>query len=89
VYLRDTTMITAYPLLLFGGDIQVQAHAGTVTIDDWALSCPPKAAVLFKQLRDQLEKMLLDKIERPTLDLWQSGGPVLETIIQLINTEKA
>ena len=28
-----------------------------------------------------------DKIERPELDLWHNGGPVIGTILQLIKTE--
>ena len=44
--------------------------------------------MLFKEVRSQLERLLQDKIERPSLDLWESGGPVISTILQLITTEE-
>eukprot|EP00798_Chlamydomonas_sp_ICE-L_P028045 gene28045-31147_t len=88
-YLRDCTVITPYPLLLFGGSIQVQVNDQTVSVDRWIkLKCQPRVALLFQQLRAQLERLLLDKIERPSMDLWAEGGTVLGTILQLINTEK-
>jgi hypothetical protein len=35
VFLRDTTPVTPYTLLLFGGNIQVAHNTGVVTIDKW------------------------------------------------------
>eukprot|EP00198_Chlamydomonas_reinhardtii_P014140 XP_001703477.1 predicted protein [Chlamydomonas reinhardtii] len=106
VYLRDCSMVTPYPLLMFGGPISVQLvgtggaapagtgtggaanAAGVVTMDGWIrLGCAPKVAVLFKELRGQLDALLQDKIERPEMDLWERGGPVINTILQLLTTE--
>ena len=35
VYIKDTTLISAYPVLLFGGDITVQHREQVITVDDW------------------------------------------------------
>ena len=37
VCLRDSTLISPYPILLFGGDIEVQHKQQMVTIDDWVV----------------------------------------------------
>ena len=35
VYVRDTTLVSAYPLLLFGGDIKVQHLQKLLVVDNW------------------------------------------------------
>eukprot|EP00873_Tetraselmis_striata_P014025 jgi/Tetstr1/434289/TSEL_023396.t1 len=90
VYLRDASPATPYSLLLFGGDVQVQHTAGTVTIDRWAtLRCQPRTGALFRMLRDRLDALLDDKIQNPKVDVWTLGGPLIRAIVQLLSSEKA
>jgi len=35
VFLRDSTMITVYPLILFGGEIEVNHAKQEITVDKW------------------------------------------------------
>ncbi len=35
IYIRDTTLVPGFPLLLFGGDISVQHREKVITVDDW------------------------------------------------------
>jgi len=35
VYLRETTLISPFPILLFGGDIEVQHRERLLTVDGW------------------------------------------------------
>ena len=35
IYIKDTTLISAYPMLLFGGDITVQHREQVISVDDW------------------------------------------------------
>lgn len=35
VYVRDATMVSAYALLLFGGEIQIDRENGFIVIGDW------------------------------------------------------
>ena len=37
----------------------------------------------------RLERVLSDKIQRPEEDLRITGGPLVEAILQLLNTEPA
>ena len=68
---------------------QVQHSTGLVTIDKWInFAAPAKIAVLFKELRAKLDRLLADKIKQPELDLWEDGKPVVDAIVQLLGTEK-
>lgn len=35
IYLRDTTLISPFPMLLFGGDIDIQHREKLITLDGW------------------------------------------------------
>lgn len=35
IYLRDTTLISPFPMLLFGGDIDIQHRERLITLDGW------------------------------------------------------
>lgn len=48
-----------------------------------------KVAVLFKELRAKLDRLLADKIKRPDLDLWEGGKPVVDAILQLLDSERS
>ncbi|XP_021743071.1 DExH-box ATP-dependent RNA helicase DExH7, chloroplastic [Chenopodium quinoa] len=66
VFLRDTTIISPYSLLLFGGSIQVQHQLGLVTVDGWLkVAAPAQTAVLFKELRSTLQSVLDGLIRNP------------------------
>ena len=55
----------------------------------WAQFAPARVGVLLKEIRARLERVLSDKIERPEQDLQRTGGPLVEAILQLLNTEPA
>ncbi|GMP39366.1 hypothetical protein CsSME_00010233 [Camellia sinensis var. sinensis] len=66
VFLRDTTVISPYSILLFGGSMNVQHQSGLVTIDGWIkLVAPAQIAVLFKELRLTLHSVLKELIRKP------------------------
>ncbi|CAA7028259.1 unnamed protein product [Microthlaspi erraticum] len=66
VYLRDTTIVSPFSILLFGGSINVHHQSGSVTIDGWLkLAAPAQTAVLFKELRLTLHSILRDLIRKP------------------------
>ena len=90
VYVRDCSTVTPYQLLLFGGKIEVQHAGGTLSLDRWAtFKAPARVGVLLKEIRGRLDGVLRDKIEMPDEDVTASGGPVVEAILQLLNTEPA
>ncbi|KAL5704172.1 RNA helicase [Ranunculus cassubicifolius] len=66
VFLRDTSIISPYSILLFGGSINILHQTGQVTIDGWLkLNAPAQTAVLFKELRLTLHSVLKELIRNP------------------------
>ncbi|XP_074787783.1 ATP-dependent RNA helicase DHX29 isoform X2 [Athene noctua] len=86
VYLRETTLISPFPILLFGGDIEVQHRERLLTVDGWIhFQAPVKIAVIFKQLRVLIESVLKKKLENPKMSL--EDDKILHIIKELIKTE--
>ena len=88
VYLRDATMVTPYPLLLFGGELKVKHAQQSITIDKWIeFDAAPRVAVLFKSLRSELDKLLLQKLATPNLE-FELAGRTIGTIVDLLQEEE-
>ncbi|KAK3252316.1 hypothetical protein CYMTET_38381 [Cymbomonas tetramitiformis] len=86
VYVRECTMVPPYALLLFGGDIEVLHADGQVTVDRWVrFQAPARIAVLVRELRAEVDKLLVEKIRVPQLDL--SAAPTLEAMLKLLATD--
>ncbi|XP_020590261.1 DExH-box ATP-dependent RNA helicase DExH7, chloroplastic isoform X2 [Phalaenopsis equestris] len=89
VFLRDTSIISPYSLLLFGGSISVQHQMGSIIIDNWMkLTAPAQIAVLFKQLRLTLDAVLKDFIRKPEMMSF-SNNEVVKSIVHLLLEEAA
>ena len=75
-------------LLLFGGEVDVRHEDGTVVIDGQiSFEAPGRVAVLVRELRAELDKLLSDKLASPEIEI--GAHPVVAAIVSLINTEKA
>jgi ATP-dependent RNA helicase DHX57 len=91
VYVRDCTMVGAYALLLFGGDVEVDHEKGRVTMDGgWAqFSAPARIGVLIREMRAAVDKLLERHIDAPVAegedDL--SSSPVVKAVLELLATE--
>ena len=87
-YVRDVSAVSPLALLLFGGDVQVHHDKGTVTIDGQIeFESAGRTAVLVRELRAELDKLLHEKIRSPGLQIGEH--PVLEAIVGLLAHEKA
>ncbi|KAJ4717401.1 putative ATP-dependent RNA helicase [Melia azedarach] len=87
VFLRDTTIISPFSILLFGGSINVQHQTGQVTIDGWLkLTAPAQTAVLFKELRLTLHSILKKMIRNPEKSTI-ANNEVVKSMIQLLLDE--
>jgi ATP-dependent RNA helicase DHX57 len=85
-FLRDVTECNAYALLLFGGELQIQAAKGTVTVDNWVeLSANARIGSLIGGLRRRIDALLAEKIANPTIDV--SSLPEVQMVIKLIRTQ--
>ncbi|GAB2229700.1 hypothetical protein Droror1_Dr00013952 [Drosera rotundifolia] len=86
VFLRDTSVISPYSLLLFGGSISIQHQMGVITVDGWLnLTASAQTAVLFKELRLTLDKVLKDLISHP--ERGAVDNEMVQSIIQLLQEE--
>jgi HrpA-like RNA helicase len=82
-YIRDTTEVTSFPLLFFGGKLEAQYADGTVTVDGWIkFSAPGRLVALVGALRRELDGLLLAKMADPDLDL--DSSPVLAATCRLL-----
>ncbi|XP_066445032.1 ATP-dependent RNA helicase dhx29-like, partial [Eleutherodactylus coqui] len=87
IFLRETTLVSPFPILLFGGDIAVQHRERLLTVDDWIqFQAPVKIAVIFKELRVLIESVLKKKLQNPKMSL--EDDEILNIIKELIKTEK-
>jgi ATP-dependent RNA helicase DHX57 len=85
-FLRDVTECSAYALLLFGGDIEIKASKGIVSIDGWAeLAANGRIGSLMGGLRRRMDVLLTDKIKSPSLDI--SSSDVMKLIVKLITSD--
>uniref|UniRef100_A0A673C3Z1 ATP-dependent RNA helicase DHX29 n=1 Tax=Sphaeramia orbicularis TaxID=375764 RepID=A0A673C3Z1_9TELE len=70
IYLRDTTLISPFPMLLFGGDIDIQHRERLITLDGWIhFQAPVRIGVIFKHLRKLMDSLLEKKLENPRMNL--------------------
>jgi ATP-dependent RNA helicase DHX29 len=87
VFLRDTSVISPYSILLFGGSINVQHQTGLVIIDGWLkLNAPAQIAVLFKELRLTLHSILKELIRKPE-SVNVLNDEIIKSIINLLLEE--
>uniref|UniRef100_A0A667Z412 ATP-dependent RNA helicase DHX29 n=1 Tax=Myripristis murdjan TaxID=586833 RepID=A0A667Z412_9TELE len=88
IYLRDTTLISPFPMLLFGGDIDVQHRERLITVDGWIhFQAPVRIGVIFKHLRKLMDSLLEKKLENPKTNL--EDERTIQLILDLIKMEHA
>ncbi|NXH35152.1 DHX36 helicase, partial [Myiagra hebetior] len=95
IYLYDCTEVSPYCLLFFGGDISIQKdnEQETIAVDEWIVfQSPARIAHLVKNLRQELDNLLQEKIENPHPVDWNDtksrDTAVLTAIIDLITTQE-
>ncbi|XP_044519206.1 putative ATP-dependent RNA helicase DHX57 [Gracilinanus agilis] len=95
VFIRDCSMVSVYPLLLFGGgQVNVKLKKGEfiVSLDDgWIrfAASSHQVAELVKELRCELDQLLQDKIKNPSMDLCTCprGSRIISMIVKLVTTQ--
>ncbi|CAJ1395199.1 unnamed protein product [Effrenium voratum] len=89
VYLHDTTLVGSLPILLFGGELKIlPKERNKVTVDGMVFEAKDeKAAVLFKELRRELDRLLLLKVANPLEDLSTTAEPLLLSVTKLLQWE--
>ncbi|XP_043839844.1 putative ATP-dependent RNA helicase DHX57 isoform X2 [Dromiciops gliroides] len=95
VFIRDCSMVSVYPLLLFGGgqvNVKLQRGEFIVSLDDgWIrfAAASHQVAELVKELRCELDQLLQDKIKNPSMDLstCPRGSRIISMIVKLVTTQ--
>uniref|UniRef100_G3SQK4 Putative ATP-dependent RNA helicase DHX57 n=1 Tax=Loxodonta africana TaxID=9785 RepID=G3SQK4_LOXAF len=95
VFIRDCSMVSVYPLVLFGGgqvNVQLQRGEFVVSLDDgWIrfAAASHQVAELVKELRGELDQLLQDKIKNPSIDLCTCprGSRIISMIVKLVTTQ--
>ncbi|OCT79840.1 putative ATP-dependent RNA helicase DHX57 [Xenopus laevis] len=95
VFVRDCSMVSVYPLVLFGGgQVNVDLRRGEfiISLDDgWIrfAAASHQVAELVKELRSELDQLLQDKIKNPTMDLCTCprGSRIIAMIVKLVTTQ--
>ena len=86
--LRPCLLELQKPLLLFGGELKVRHAQQTITVDGWIeFDAAPRVGVLFRQLRAELDRLLLQKLATPDLE-FELAGRTIGTIVSLLQEEE-
>jgi HrpA-like RNA helicase len=89
-FIRDSTVIPPYAILMFGGDLSMRHTSDTrcvVSMDNWVrFECPRVVGVVIRSVRQKLDLMLLHKIENPREDLSDLGQAVIGEFFQLLQS---
>ncbi|KAJ4784387.1 ATP-dependent RNA helicase [Rhynchospora pubera] len=88
IYVRDSTNISDYALLLFGGAlVPSKTGEGIEMLGGYLHFSAPKSVIqLIQRLRGELDKLLQRKIEDPTLDVFAEGKDVVAAAVELLHS---
>lgn len=89
IYIRDSTNISDYALLLFGGNLDPSKNGeGIEMLGGYLHFSASKSVIeLIKKLRGELDKLLNRKIEEPGFDISDEGKAVVAAAIELLHNQ--
>lgn len=89
IYIRDSTNISDYALLLFGGNLlPTKTGDGIEMLGGYLHFSASKSVLdLMKKLRSELDKLLNRKIEEPGFDITTEGKGVVAAAIELLHSQ--
>ncbi|XP_065855874.1 DExH-box ATP-dependent RNA helicase DExH1 isoform X2 [Euphorbia lathyris] len=88
IYIRDSTNISDYALLLFGGNLIPSKNGEGIEMLGGYLhfSASKNVLELIRKLRAELDKLLRRKIEEPGLDISLEGKGVVSAVVELLHS---
>jgi ATP-dependent RNA helicase DHX57 len=88
IFLRETTMVSPYSLVLFGGPSVYLPEYNELIFDNWvSFACAEEDAVLLMRLKEQLESALMAKINDPMMEWESTAGNVVRAMEKLLKDE--
>ncbi|KAL4155820.1 hypothetical protein PRNP1_007921 [Phytophthora ramorum] len=86
IFVRESTMVNPYALLLFGGQLEVIHEKNLLTLDGFIrFNAVARIGVLIKSIRQHLDRLLMEKIADPSVDISQSE--LVTAISHLLKSE--
>lgn len=83
IFLRDVTPVSAYGVLLLGGNVELDMSGRGVKVDGWIrVKCWLRIGVLVKCLRVLLDRELQRKVDNPGLEV--AGSEAVGLVRRLI-----
>ena len=91
-------MVSPLALIFFGKYMKLTtkrtdegSHINTIAVDDFiSFDCEEPTAYMAKQLRDNLDSLMMDKIRYPGCSNWDVSakeGAILSAIVQLLSSD--
>ncbi|KAL8214402.1 hypothetical protein R6Q57_003851 [Mikania cordata] len=89
VYIRDSTNISDYALLMFGGNLIPSKNGDGIEMLDGYLQFSASKSVLglIKKLRGEVDRLLRRKIEDPTMDVNVEGKGVVAALVEMLHNQ--
>lgn len=89
IFIRDSTNISDYALLLFGGNfIPSKTGEGIEMLGGYLHFSASKSVLdLILKLRGELDKLLNRKVEEPGLDITVEGKGVVSAVVELLQSQ--
>ncbi|XP_068342386.1 DExH-box ATP-dependent RNA helicase DExH1 isoform X1 [Pyrus communis] len=89
IYIRDSTNLSDYALLLFGGSlIPSKTGEGIEMLGGYLHFSASKSVLeLIRKLRGELDKLLNRKIDNPGLDISSEGKAVVSAVVELLHSQ--
>ncbi len=88
IYIKDTSEVTAFALVLFGGSLSYDASKGLLLVDDWiSFACSERIAAIFFRIREEFHRVLQRKLEVDrSEDFNLSDVPIIGVVKELLLT---
>ncbi|KAF8006930.1 hypothetical protein BT93_K1045 [Corymbia citriodora subsp. variegata] len=89
IFIRDSTNISDYALLLFGGNlVPSKSGEGIEMLDGYLHFSASKSVLeLIRKLKGELDRLLNRKIEEPGLDISSEGKGVVAAAVELLHSQ--
>ncbi|KAL8505164.1 hypothetical protein ACS0TY_016392 [Phlomoides rotata] len=89
IYIRDSTNISDYALLMFGGNLLPTNSGDGIQMLGGYLHFSASNTVidLIRKLRGEVDKLLRRKIQEPGLDVMTEGKKVVTAVIELLHSQ--
>ncbi|KAK6933661.1 Helicase, C-terminal [Dillenia turbinata] len=90
VFIRDSTGVSDSILILFGGILSHGASAGHLKMLEGYIDffMDPNLAECYLKLKEELDKLIQNKLQDPSLDIYKSGKYLMLAVQELVSGDQ-